>query len=61
MDNKEKILDIFKTSSDMLDAKGVSELTNLEKSEVTKIIGKLKKEGLIFSPKRCYYMIAEKE
>lgn len=60
MENKDKVLRVFETSSEMLDAKGISELLGLDKKEVTKIIAKLKKEGLIISPKRCYYSLSNK-
>jgi predicted transcriptional regulator len=33
----------------------VAEKVHLEKTEVSKIINKLKKEGKITSPKRCFY------
>ncbi|MCD6632037.1 transcriptional regulator [Lactococcus cremoris] len=60
MENKDKVLRVFETSSEILDAKGISELLGLDKKEVTKIIAKLKKEGSIISPKRCYYSLANK-
>jgi DNA-binding Lrp family transcriptional regulator len=33
----------------------IAEKAGLEKTEVSKIITKLKKEGKIMSPKRCFY------
>lgn len=60
MENKDKVLRVFETSSEILDAKGISELLGLDKKEVTKIIAKLKKEGSIISPKHCYYSLANK-
>jgi biotin operon repressor len=59
MDNKEKVLEAFKTSSEMLDANGVAKITGLEKIEVSKLITKLKKEGVLVSPKRCFYEIVK--
>ncbi|MBL3715294.1 helix-turn-helix domain-containing protein [Lactococcus muris] len=59
MDNKEKVLHTFKNSSEMLDAKAVAEATGIEKSEVSKHIAKLKKEGELVSPKRCFYEAAK--
>jgi len=59
MDNKVKVLEVFKTSAKMLDANGVAALTGLEKAEVSKHIAKLKKEGELVSPKRCFYEIAK--
>ena len=55
MDNKEIVLETFQKSSEMLDANGVATLTGLEKAEVSKHIAKLKKEGVLVSPKRCFY------
>lgn len=59
MDNKEKVLSIFKNSANMLDAKAVAEMTGIEKTEVSKHIAKLKKEGELLSPKRCFYQAAK--
>nr|WP_319775875.1 transcriptional regulator [uncultured Sphaerochaeta sp.] len=33
----------------------LAEELGLDSKEVSKIIGQLKKEGLVDSPKRCYY------
>ncbi|MCL2113582.1 MAG: MarR family transcriptional regulator [Streptococcaceae bacterium] len=55
MDNKEVVLEAFQNSAEMLDAKAVAEITGIEKSEVSKVIAKLKKEGVLTSPKRCFY------
>jgi Fic family protein len=59
MDNKEIVLKAFQESAEMLDAKGVAAITGVEKAEVSKVIAKLKKEGLLESPKRCFYAIAK--
>lgn len=55
MDNKVKVLEAFQNASKMLDANEVVILTGLEKAEVSKHIAKLKKEGALVSPKRCFY------
>ncbi|QDK71442.1 helix-turn-helix domain-containing protein [Lactococcus protaetiae] len=55
MDNTEVVLEAFQNSAEMLDAKAVAEITGIEKSEVSKVIVKLKKEGVLTSPKRCFY------
>lgn len=61
MDNQERIIDAFKSSGDVLDAKMVSEITGIDKKEVSKEISKLKKEGKLISPKRCFYKIKDKK
>ncbi len=55
MDNKEIVLEAFKKSDVMLDANGAAAATGIEKAEVSKLIAKLKKEGALISPKRCFY------
>jgi len=37
----------------------IAESAGLDKSEVSKIISALKKEGKVISPKRCFYAPAE--
>ncbi len=37
----------------------IAEKSGLEKSEVDKVIKKLKAEGKVFSPKRCFYDLKE--
>ena len=60
MDNKEKVIEAFRSSEDPLNAKKVSELSGVEKKEVDKIMKELKKDETIVSPKRCYWTLAEK-
>lgn len=55
MENKALVLEAFQKSEVMLDANGVAAATGIEKAEVSKLIAKLKKEGLLTSPKRCFY------
>ncbi len=54
MDIKEKIIKAFKDSEKPLRTSEVVEKTGLEKKDVEKTIKKLKDEGIIHSPKRCY-------
>ncbi len=56
MNKKGLILKLMKEANKPMKSGEISELSKLPKSEVTKIISKLKKEGLIESPKRCYYI-----
>ncbi|MEG0297088.1 MAG: MarR family transcriptional regulator [Clostridium sp.] len=55
MDNKEKVLEVLKNSSEPLKGAQVVELSGLEKKDVDKAIKALKEEEKINSPKRCFY------
>ncbi|MGQ9843837.1 MAG: MarR family transcriptional regulator [Spirochaetota bacterium] len=57
MDNEEKVLNAFKTSKEPLNASAIAKITGLDKKGVDKIMEQLKKEGLIISPKRCYWTL----
>lgn len=54
MSSEEKILQVLKEKGEMKTGE-IAEATGIDKKEVSKIINKLKKEGKIESPKRCYY------
>lgn len=54
-DNKEIVLKAFKTASKPLKAGEVADIISIEKTEVSKIIKLLQKEGRLVSPKNCYY------
>ena len=54
-DNKETVFKAFKTTSKPLKAGEVAEMTGIEKTEVSKLIKLLQKEGKLVSPKNCYY------
>ena len=53
--SKEIVLETFLKSAEPLSPGQVVTMTGLEKADVDKAIKALKKEGLIDSPKRCYY------
>ncbi|HAV21797.1 MAG TPA: MarR family transcriptional regulator [Bacillota bacterium] len=55
MDNYEVVLEYFKNADKPVKAGDVVEATGLDKKEVDKIMAKLKKEGKIVSPKRCFW------
>ncbi len=59
MGNEEQIFNAIKNAGKPVNAGDVAESTGIEKAEVTKIITKLKKQGKISSPKRCFYTIVE--
>ena len=55
MDVKDKVLETLKNSDKPLKGGEISEISGIDKKEVDKAIKVLKKEGLLESPKRCYY------
>ena len=57
--NEEKVLKAMKKAGEPLRPGDIAEKTGLGKDEVTKAINALKKEGMITSPKRCFWAPAE--
>lgn len=55
METKDKVLQTLKNSDKPLKGGEIAEISGIEKKEVDKAIKKLKTEGLLESPKRCYY------
>jgi DNA-binding Lrp family transcriptional regulator len=56
MDAKEKaVLDAMKKEGKPMRPGDIAKKAKLEKDAVSKIIDKLKKEGKVSSPKRCFY------
>ena len=55
MDNKEKVLLAMKAAGKPLKAGEIATEAGLDKKEVDKVMKVLKTEGLIVSPKRCYW------
>ena len=55
MDIKEQILQAMKQAGVPLNAGKIAELTKLDRKEVDKAMVKLKTEGAIVSPVRCYW------
>jgi len=55
MSVEEKVLKAMEEAGRPLKTGEIAEITGLDKKEVEKAIKKLKKEGKIESPKRCYY------
>lgn len=56
MGNEETVLEAMKKAGKPVKAGEIAEDTGLDQKEVSKIITKLKKQGLVESPKRCYYV-----
>jgi len=55
MDVKQKVLDALRSSEIPLKVQDIVEKTGLDKKDIDKAIKDLKQEGLITSPKRCFY------
>ncbi|MEI7961901.1 MAG: MarR family transcriptional regulator [archaeon] len=55
MEAKEIVLEAIKKSKEPVNAGKVVELTGLDRKEVDKAMNKLKTEGSIVSPVRCFW------
>nr|WP_084675111.1 thioredoxin-dependent thiol peroxidase [Hippea jasoniae] len=55
----EDVIKVFKETQKPLRSGDVVKALNADKKQVEKIIKQLKKEGIIESPKRCYYQLKE--
>ena len=55
MSDKEKVINAFKKAGKPLKNAEIVEVSGLDKAEVIKIMKSLKEEGVVYSPKRCYY------
>ena len=60
MDQQEKtVLQAMKKAGKPVRPGDVAKATKMESKDVSKIISSLKKQGLVISPKRCYYAPAD--
>ena len=59
MDNKELIIKALRESDEPLNGAAIAKATGIDKKVVSETIKELKKEGVICSPKRCCYGVAE--
>jgi len=55
METIEKVLDAIKNAGSPVNAGKVVELTGLDRKEVDKAMAKLKTNGEIISPKKCFW------
>jgi len=55
MDTNEKILEVLKNSGNPMKGAEIAAAAGIDPKEVTKAIKKMKDDGLIVSPKNCYY------
>jgi Mn-dependent DtxR family transcriptional regulator len=53
--NEKTVLDAMKKAGKPVRPGDVAKTVGLESKDVSKIITKLKKDGKVHSPKRCYY------
>ncbi|MHA1756094.1 MAG: transcriptional regulator [Promethearchaeota archaeon] len=57
MVDKEKVIEIFKKLDKLLRPGESAKELGVESKEVSAIIKKLRTEGKVYSPKRCYYAL----
>ena len=55
MTNEEKVLEAMRQAGEPLNAGKISDLIGIDKKEVEKAMNKLKANGSITSPKRCFW------
>lgn len=55
MSSLDSVLQVLKSSPTALKSGEISEKTGIDKKEVDKMIKKLVTDGVVISPKRCFY------
>jgi hypothetical protein len=55
MDSEKKVIETMKKAGEPLNAGKIAELSGLDRKDVDKAMKKLKTDGKIVSPKRCYW------
>ena len=58
-DNEKLILEVMKEAGKPVRPGDVAKTLNMESKDVSKVIQTLKKQGLVHSPKRCFWAPAE--
>ena len=53
-----KVLEALQTSGEAMKSGDIAKVLNVDSKEVSKAIKKLKAEGKIESPKRCFYQVS---
>jgi biotin operon repressor len=56
---EDKVLAAMKKAGKPVRPGEVAEMIGAESKDISKVISKLKKQGKVISPKRCYYSPAE--
>lgn len=54
-ENEKKVLDAMKKAGKPVRPGDVANATKMDSKDVSKIMDRLKKDGKVHSPKRCYY------
>ncbi|NPA38732.1 MAG: winged helix-turn-helix transcriptional regulator [Candidatus Nanohaloarchaeota archaeon] len=58
MDEKKKaVIEAMKKAGKEVKTGDVAKILGWDSKEVSKIIKQLQKEGIVYSPKRCYYAV----
>ena len=57
MDDSAKILTVMKKNKEPMRPGDIADKAGLDSKDVTKLLGNLKKEGKVISPKRCFYSL----
>ena len=55
MTTEEKVLEAMRNAGEPLNAGKIADITGIDKKEVEKAMNKLKGNGSITSPKRCFW------
>ncbi|NIM16554.1 MAG: MarR family transcriptional regulator [Candidatus Aminicenantes bacterium] len=58
-DNEQAVLKAMKKEGKPMRPGDIAKITELDKDAVSKAINELKKQGLVDSPKRCFYAPVE--
>ncbi|MBO8183285.1 MAG: winged helix-turn-helix transcriptional regulator [Archaeoglobus sp.] len=59
MDKKQAVIEAMKKAEKPLRPGDIAKMLGIDSKEVSAIIKELKKEGVVFSPKRCYYSVKQ--
>ena len=59
MDLEKEVLEALTKSEEPLKSGDIAKILNVDSKEVSKVIKKLKADGKIISPKRCYYGVSK--
>jgi Mn-dependent DtxR family transcriptional regulator len=58
-DNEQTVLNAMKKAGKPMRPGDIAKVTELDKDAVSKAVNELKKQGLVDSPKRCFYAPVE--
>lgn len=59
--DEKKVIEVMKKAGKPVRPGDIAKSAGFTSAEVSKIISKLKKEGLVYSPMRCFYALKEKQ